>query len=169
MLLTNQQLDKLAAARVDFKSRGMLDGPLFLHFPYGPSPVPLAPNDESSDDDDDDDGGAVDGDILGEVRLAHKSIPKIPRNIYALAETLMIPHLPELISRFLWEQHQRHQGLPFDDVDEVPLQNCPTYLGKVLVYPSAVATYFAPSDKSGTRGMFRKRIHAVQSWRNGPR
>lgn len=28
MLLTNQRLDKLAAARVDFMSRGMLDGPL---------------------------------------------------------------------------------------------------------------------------------------------
>jgi hypothetical protein len=27
MLLTNQRLDKLAAARVDFTSRGMLDGP----------------------------------------------------------------------------------------------------------------------------------------------
>ena len=28
MLLTNQRLDKLAAARVDFTARGMLDGPL---------------------------------------------------------------------------------------------------------------------------------------------
>ncbi|KAG6905029.1 hypothetical protein DXG01_005543 [Tephrocybe rancida] len=164
MLITNQRLDKLAAARVDFKARGMLDGSLFLHLPP-PLPIQIAPN----NNDDDDDGGAVDDDILGEVTLARKAVPKLPRNIYMLAQTLSIPRFPELVSRFLYEQHQRHLGLPFDDVDEVPLDECPIYVGKVLLYPSAVATFYAPSDKSGTYGMYHERIRAVQSWRKGPR
>jgi hypothetical protein len=39
---------------------------------------------------------------------------------------------------------------------------------KIRVFPSAVAIYYAPSDLSGTRGMFRERIRAVDSWQRGP-
>ena len=44
----------------------------------------------------------------------------------------------------------------------------PPFTQKVYLYPSAVATYHAPSDLSGLGGMFRERIRSVQSWRNGP-
>ena len=45
-----------------------------------------------------------------------------------------------------------------------------TTLSAVKVFPSAVATYFAPSDDSGTHGMHRECIRATYSWRNeGPR
>ena len=40
-------------------------------------------------------------------------------------------------------------------------------LGAVSVFHSAVATFFAPSDTSGTRGMRRERIHSTPSWRKG--
>jgi hypothetical protein len=64
MLLTNQRLDKLAASRVDFQARGMLNGPLLDHVI-----PPEIPNFVSEDDDDD--GGPIDTrDILGEVTLA---------------------------------------------------------------------------------------------------
>ena len=66
MILTNQHLDKLAAARVDFKARGMLLAPLFGDF-VEPEPPPLQTLNEE-----DDDGGAVDGDVLGEVLLSQK-------------------------------------------------------------------------------------------------
>lgn len=36
------------------------------------------------------------------------------------------------------------------------------------IHPSAVATYYAPSDSSVINGMHRERIRAVSSWRNGP-
>lgn len=36
------------------------------------------------------------------------------------------------------------------------------------MYPSAVATYYAPSDKSGIGGMYRERIRSVPRWRGGP-
>ena len=42
------------------------------------------------------------------------------------------------------------------------------FYGKITVYPSAVATFHAPSDISGTGGMRSERIRAVASWRNGP-
>jgi hypothetical protein len=64
MLVTNQRLDKLAAVRVDFQARGMLD------WRFGPPTLPLQPPTNIHQEEDDDDGGAVDGDIDSEVILA---------------------------------------------------------------------------------------------------
>ena len=64
MLLTNQHLDKLAAARVDFQARSMLDWQL------RPPDLPLDLPANNLSDEEDDDGGAVDGDIDSEVILA---------------------------------------------------------------------------------------------------
>ena len=63
MLVTNQRLDKLAAARVNFQKRGVLDQPLF-----GVIDNKLLP----SLGDEDDDGGGVDDDIMAEVILSQK-------------------------------------------------------------------------------------------------
>jgi hypothetical protein len=68
MLTTNQRLDKLAASRIDFQARGMLQGSMFDGNLVPPEPPPL-----QEVDDDDDDGGAVEGDVLGEVKLARKA------------------------------------------------------------------------------------------------
>jgi hypothetical protein len=67
MLLTNQQLDKLAATCVDFRARGMLLASLFGELI---EPEPAAPPPTVDEAEDDDDGGAVEGDVLGEVLLA---------------------------------------------------------------------------------------------------
>ena len=62
MLVTNQQLDKLAAARINFQARGMLNASIFSgHDPPGLQ----LPTTTQPEVDEDDDGGAVDGDILG--------------------------------------------------------------------------------------------------------
>lgn len=39
---------------------------------------------------------------------------------------------------------------------------------RFTIHPSAVATYYAPSDYSGTSGMHREHIRAVPTWRKGP-
>ena len=44
--------------------------------------------------------------------------------------------------------------------DFVDLSHC-----QISVFHSAVATYFAPSDPSGTHGMRRERIRSTPSWR----
>jgi hypothetical protein len=82
-----------------------------------------------------------------------------------LATYLHVPHLPSLIRRFLYEQENPDPDVP---LDSVLLEDCPRFRGTVRVYPSACAIYYAPSDKSGTRSMFRERIRAVDSWRGGP-
>jgi hypothetical protein len=64
MLLTNQRLDKLAAARVDFESRGMLNQRSILR-DVSPSPPPLA-----LDENDNEDADAPGMTALGDVRLA---------------------------------------------------------------------------------------------------
>lgn len=50
----------------------------------------------------------------------------------------------------------------------IPKEQLPQFVGKVLVYPSAVSVFRAPSDMSGTRNMRAERIRSVSSWRNGP-
>ena len=61
MLLTNQRLDKLAAARVNFASQKMLDGSLMIT--NMPEPLPL-------NDEDNDIGDAPGMTSLGDVKLA---------------------------------------------------------------------------------------------------
>jgi hypothetical protein len=62
MLLTNQCLDKLAAARVDFQARGMLEGAVIVADPWPPPDLEL-PGDADAD--------AVPGmTSLGDVKLA---------------------------------------------------------------------------------------------------
>jgi hypothetical protein len=79
----------------------------------------------------------------------------------------------ELIRRFLYGrlEHSDSDHLLLSDSDaspEVSLDNLPEVRGKIAVYTSAVATYYAPSDLSGVGGMHRERIRAVSKWRNGP-
>lgn len=98
---------------------------------------------------------------------AHASfkVQNIPRRIGSLSQTLHIPQLSAIISRFLYTQENPDNETP---PDLIPLDACPQYTGKVLVFPSAIATYRAPSDLSGSGGMRYERIRSVQSWRNGP-
>jgi hypothetical protein len=51
--------------------------------------------------------------------------------------------------------------------DDIPIDDCPDRPRSVKVFPSSVATFYAPSDQSGLGGMFRERIRAVRSWRGG--
>ena len=83
MLTTNQRLDKLAAARIDFETRGMLRGPLLPSIPeHDPwDGVDLHETDEDPADraerhaalDEDEDGGPLDdSDLLAKVELAKR-------------------------------------------------------------------------------------------------
>ncbi|KAJ7841974.1 hypothetical protein B0H13DRAFT_2239403 [Mycena leptocephala] len=147
MLTINDRLDKLAVARHGLPQPSSTTAPL--------------------DDEDDDLGGTDERDILGEVKLAKSPTyflcsPKYPRNPYALAQRLRLPALPDLLRRFLYSQDHPDLETPLDDID---LDDCPDAPRSVSVYPSAVATFYAPSDQSGIGGMLRERIRDVRSWR----
>jgi hypothetical protein len=79
-----------------------------------------------------------------------------------IANDIELPDFPYLIRQFIHEQEHRKSA---SDTNHVPL---PTFYDKITHYPSAVATFHAPSDISGTGGMRRERIRAVKSWRKGP-
>ncbi|KAG2072656.1 hypothetical protein BDR04DRAFT_1127553 [Suillus decipiens] len=118
MLLTNQQLDKLAAARVDFTSRGMLNGTclsaalkaLCNELSFADDAVNDAHNENLNASVPEDDVDGVDY----ETKCAH--------TLLALTEELNIPHLPEMIHRFLFQQ--TCPGDP-QDASEIPLAGCP--------------------------------------------
>ena len=175
MLLTNQRTDKLAAARVDFTARGMMEGHDFA------PPIPEPPDDESEEEEEDDDDQVADDGLAcqGEVKLAKTAGQNL---VYHLDHGLMIailargyfrdpiqlgaqirqPDLQKLIRQFIYDQENPNADISGRDMD---LDQCPEFSGHaVYVYHSAVASYHAPSDLSGIHGMHRERICAVPSW-----
>ncbi|KAF8451037.1 hypothetical protein L210DRAFT_3609213 [Boletus edulis BED1] len=176
MLLTNQRIDKLAASLVDFTAHGMLIEPSVMshlrYFENGRWSIATVTNDvnqqaghaeeeeEERDEgeESDDEGGAVEGE---QSILKHKHCEERhrARTVPDLAEELDIPELPTLIRRFLYDQLH-------PDAD-VPLRQMPVYGGRLNVFHSAMATFFAPSDPSGIGGMYREHIRATPSWRRG--
>ncbi|KAF8814307.1 hypothetical protein BYT27DRAFT_7025095, partial [Phlegmacium glaucopus] len=72
------------------------------------------------------------------------------------------PDLPDLIQQFIHnQQHPNHRS-------DTSVSALPMFYGRITIYPSAVATFHAPSAISGIGGMRRERIRAVKSWRKGP-
>lgn len=85
------------------------------------------------------------------------------RPIADLAEQLNYPALVDDFRRFLYSRAH-----PDDDLASISLEDCPQYDGKIDVFHSAVAKFYAPSDECGVGGMHRERIRAVPIWQNGP-
>lgn len=74
------------------------------------------------------------------------------------------PDLVTLIRNFL---HDR-LGPTEDYLPNSSHPGPPHFNSPISVYPSALATFRAPSDMYGTGNMCRERIRAVPSWRQGP-
>ncbi|KAF8171247.1 hypothetical protein K438DRAFT_2024120 [Mycena galopus ATCC 62051] len=164
MLTINDRLDKLAAARVDFTERGMLSAPAARRAPPGSAPAP-APAPPAREEDDDEELAATDElDFLGEVKLAKIHIRNYPRSPEALGDYVKIPTLPALVRRYLYGQ-EHTDNEPDLDLSTIPLDKCPDAPRNVRCFPSAIATFYAPSDQSGLHGAIRERIRAVRSWR----
>ncbi|CDO77042.1 hypothetical protein BN946_scf184403.g17 [Trametes cinnabarina] len=118
--------------------------------------------------------GAV-GDLEGPALMAECVLSKTPlrgypKHVRQLAQAIHVPALPDMIRRFLYNQLTPNPGPGVPTAAEVPLESCPLFDANISVFPSAIATYYAPSDPSGPRGMHRERIRSVGSWRGeGPR
>ncbi|KAI0283466.1 hypothetical protein BC826DRAFT_1093834 [Russula brevipes] len=137
MLLTNQRLDKLAASRVNFQARGMLDKVGAADALPPPSREPTARLQN---------GGDVE-DVPGAISLGD-------------------PRLQEFVRRFLYDQQYPDADMCGMEVPIEACPNLPPTL-HVRVYHSARATYFAPSDLSGIGSMHRESIRATPSWKKG--
>ncbi|KAI0364939.1 hypothetical protein BV20DRAFT_1056861 [Pilatotrama ljubarskyi] len=197
MLLTNQRLEKLSAARVDFTARGMMSGTclsaaltalqeteeeLGRACASAEEELALDVEDQEYALEDPPGGGAVvdvedailDIDeaavgvvsgprVTGFAVLACKPQPHYPRSPADLALHIGIPTLPMLLARFLQEQAHLDSDEP-----SPPDETLPYPVGRIHVFHSATATFYAPSDPSGIGGMHREHIRATPSWRKGP-
>ncbi|KAL0958413.1 hypothetical protein HGRIS_000554 [Hohenbuehelia grisea] len=157
MLVTNQRLDKLAALRTMFVDKGML-------LPSHDTKTSVAID---GSDDEDDDGGAIDEVVTGSVVLARRPAQGYESDLSGLADQLDQPDLPLLVRRYLFDQ--LHPESPYG-AEALPVHALPIVRGMISVFHSALATFYAPSDKSGHRGMYRERIRSNPNWHNtGPR
>ncbi|OBZ73048.1 hypothetical protein A0H81_06618 [Grifola frondosa] len=169
VLVTNQHVDKLAASRVDFADRGMLEQPCLLEEYLRLHPdedleeeIPVTAESHRKRDQAQDDDGAVPGPtVLAYVVMAATPQTKLPRTAVALGNYIKQPRLKELIRQFLYDQLNPNSALPGL---EVSLQDCPEFDERISVFFSAASTYYAPSDPSGVGGMHREHIRATPMW-----
>ncbi|KAJ6474792.1 hypothetical protein C8R45DRAFT_1102943 [Mycena sanguinolenta] len=134
MLLTNQRLDKLAAARADFVERGMVP----------PSFAPLPDKDVDDLDAEETDEARVEGNVV----LARRRERAYPSRFAAdLAQHIKVPNFPDLLLNFLNDQLSSDEYSAYNDLDGREEIDISQY--RISVYHSAVATFYAPSDPSG--------------------
>jgi len=146
MLTTNQRLDKLAASRVDFINRGMIEQPSKPKQACLPST--------------DDDGAIDDPRSPGYVKLSSRFKRQHHFNSAALTSHPDRPTFNRLLREFL--RNQVNALNPSMFLTELPVFDEP-----IFIHYSAAATFYAPSDPSGIRGMRREHIRANPSWRGG--
>ncbi|KAJ7201558.1 hypothetical protein GGX14DRAFT_536142 [Mycena pura] len=154
MLLTNQRLDKLAASRADFVERGMLPS----QFAALPDKLP---DPDKEPDEEADDGAHVQGTVV----LARTRERLYPRSAAELGAHIGVHNLPDLVSAYINDLPERYVDDAMSVDSNLSLDSIP-----ISVFHSAVATFYAPSDFSGIRGMKREIIRCTPSWRKrGPR
>ncbi|KAF8055570.1 hypothetical protein FPV67DRAFT_1435271 [Lyophyllum atratum] len=165
MLRTILRMEKLSAIRSAFSKRGMMAGSTSSYMAMVHAGVVLeAPDDEREheDDDNDEDLGPASGPkVLSSIKLARRAESGYPQNLAALATRIQQPRFPEALRRFLWGQlHPNSDTSPAN----VSLDDCPVFYGRISVFHSAIAHYFAPSDICGAGGMHHERIRAHPNW-----
>jgi hypothetical protein len=69
------------------------------------------------------------------------------------------------VRQFLHDQRNPDHLIPGHQMD---VSLCPDFNGKVHVFHSATASFYAPSDICGVNGMLRYVIRSAPTWRNGP-
>ena len=175
ILRTNTRLSKLEAASVDFKTSGMLSGDVLDNARRA---IGISVEDDILVDwlEEEDVMDAEGDHVESVVRLPNKhgmfftvySLHSASLRLTAysrfpdeLANEINQPSLPELIQRFLWDQE--HPDIP---AEELPLDDCPKFDGRISVYRSATATFYAPSELAGPGGMHSEIIRCAPGWRN---
>ena len=176
IMLINQRMEKLAAARVHFASRGMLNFPTWQ--PRLPYPVP-------SDDDEDQSGAAHEGAFHNEVFLAqtHGALrsrplsatpltplmvaPNYPHSLHGLGQKIGHPNLPDLVRKYLFQQTCPDPDPNADQPLIAPHRINPSHAEHLKVFHSARAIFCAPSNPSTAAGMFHETIRATPSWNRG--
>ena len=178
MLRTNCRMDKMAFAQRAFARQGMMAGTTSAYMAMtlrGEQPaVHETPNNEDNDI-----GPASGPKVLSSIHLATTrgmlcctvlSPPKLidvylersyPATLEALSIHIQQPQLPELIHHFLYDQ--MHPNSPVWTTD-IALDDWPQFYGRISVFHSAIARFYAPSDLCGAGGMYKEHIRSTPLW-----
>ncbi|KAF8200135.1 hypothetical protein BJ912DRAFT_1126700 [Pholiota molesta] len=100
---------------------------------------------------------------LASISLAATPERKYPNRLHKLAQYIKEPEFPIALKTFLYNRRHPTRDVP-NDVD-VRVD----FTGKILVFHSAIARFYAPSDLCGAGGMYRQRIRCNSSWYGQPR
>ncbi|KAF8258341.1 hypothetical protein EI94DRAFT_1815548 [Lactarius quietus] len=86
-----------------------------------------------------------------------------PSQLHALAAHIKQPEFPLLFSQFL-------SKCCYPDVQIAPstLEECPAFDSTIKVHHSAVTTFYAPSDLSGSGGLWCEQIQSTPSFFGHP-
>ena len=158
ILVTNQRMDNLAAFHSKLFAAGLLNAPLV---PEGTQVIAM---------DSDDDNIAEIGNkrIEAIVQFANSSVSHYPRYLEELVTSDKVtipPEFPDLVRKFLY--YQQNPDAPAGHSVDISL--CPPYHGKIYVFHSASATFYAPHSDLGHRGQpTHQIIHCTPKWRGGP-
>ncbi|KAG1840904.1 hypothetical protein DFJ58DRAFT_718262 [Suillus subalutaceus] len=160
MLEINQHLDKLALFQAEKFAAGLLDTPLL------PSDtIAVDPDNIGGDPDEENYVIADDQDAEIIVQLAKNQALHYPSRLQRIGEQIGVPHLRDLVRQFLHDQRNPDHPIPGHEMD---VSLCPDFNGKVHIFHSAVASFYAPSDICGVNGMLRHVIRSAPTWHNGP-
>ncbi|KAJ7035186.1 hypothetical protein C8F04DRAFT_1099352 [Mycena alexandri] len=142
MLTTISRLDKMAAAGVSFRGRGMLVGTTSSYTAMvfaGDQPQIAAAAAVNGDDEEEDINHGPKSLSSMDLPLPQNSARGYPKELVALAAHIQQPRFPALFRRFLYDELH-------EPVEDVALADCPIFRGRISVYHSAVARFYAPSD-----------------------
>ena len=84
-----------------------------------------------------------------------------PCTLEALSAHIQQPSLPGLLRRFLYDQIHPDGLISSADI---ALDGCPQFYGRISVFHSAIARFYAPSDICGAGGMYREHIRSTPAW-----
>ncbi|KAH9039148.1 hypothetical protein EDB85DRAFT_2072572 [Lactarius pseudohatsudake] len=168
ILITNQRLDKLMAARIDFTQREMLDRSQLDARLKVMERVQEAFNEQRGKQNAEDPSDVVnDSTILAHVELAKTSYHK--GTVTSITTYIKQPTFPALVQHFLYYQLSSGSRPNADtsDSETLRVRGLPVSNKKFSLYTSASSIFFAPSDPCGVHGLRREQIRSTWSWRKG--
>ncbi|KAH9027343.1 hypothetical protein EDB85DRAFT_2172406 [Lactarius pseudohatsudake] len=168
MLRTLLRLDKMSVLRQRLEDNGTLRGSVLTSGQPGPgsgaNDMPIVDSEELEDEDE----AAVSGkpqDVSEfDVQLAVKLQYDYPSQLHALAVYIKQPKFPLVFTQFLYKVSH-----PDEQVAPSTIGECPAFEGMIKVHHSAVATFYAPGDLSGSGGLRRERIRSTPHFFGHPR
>ncbi|KAH8982140.1 hypothetical protein EDB86DRAFT_3086452 [Lactarius hatsudake] len=151
MLKTILRMDRMTALHQHLEDSGVLRGP-------GPPGLPSRLGNNlpiDSEDLEDDDEAVVPGKSQNtsdfDVQLAFRTQHGYPSRLNALAMYIQQPKFPLVLAQFLYKFSHLDELVAPSTIDE-----CPAFEGVIKVHHSAIATFYAPSDLSGSGGLRHK-------------